>query len=125
MTWAQCENCNINVNLKGNDTDCPHCGNRLNVTHVEPVNPKLVAKTEFKEIPKAEPKTEFTAGSTNQDQPTYQQIQRLIEEVREIKNLLNVLRWAVPFGFCCIMFYFMWFGVKVNISPTLITPWSG
>ena len=59
------------------------------------------------------------------DQPTFVQMQALLQEVREVKELVKVLRWVIPLGFFTLMMYYLWFGVKVNISPTIITPWSG
>ena len=60
-----------------------------------------------------------------QNQPEFDHTKALLEEVRELKALVKVLRWIVPMGFAFLMIYINWIGVKVNISPTLISPFSG
>lgn len=117
MTWTHCEHCRINVNIKQGEKNCPECGLPTNVSHNQSENSKAVAK------PVA--KTEIKENLQSQDQPTYQQIQRLIDEVREIKELVKILRWSIPLGFLFIMIYLKWLGVKVNLSPTIISPFIG
>jgi uncharacterized Zn finger protein (UPF0148 family) len=117
MTWTHCENCRINVNLKQGEKNCPECGIPTSVNHDQSANLKPAAK------PVAKPDIKETLQV--QDQPTYQQIQKLIDEVREIKELVKILRWSIPLGFVLVMIYLKWLGVKVNLSPTIISPFIG
>jgi hypothetical protein len=59
------------------------------------------------------------------EQPTYLQMQTLIDEIREIKKSVNGLRWFMWGMFASLLFFFVVIGVKVNLSPTVFTPFNG
>jgi hypothetical protein len=59
------------------------------------------------------------------DQPTYLQMQTLIDEIREIKKQINGLRWFMYSMFIALIILLVAVGVKVNLSPTLITSFTG
>ena len=59
--------------------------------------------------------------TTSPQQPTYLQMQTLIDEIKEIKKLISGLRWFMYSMFISLLFYLVVAGVKVNLSPTLFT----
>ena len=59
--------------------------------------------------------------STNPEQPTYLQMQTLIDEIKEIRRVVNGLRWFMYSMFISLIFFLVVAGVKVNLSPTLFT----
>ena len=122
MAWTRCDNCSINVNLVGRLKNCPRCGLSLVIKDTAPI----ISDSPMDAVgePKVE-KLKIQKNSQDPDQPTFQQMQRLIDEVREIKELVKVLRWVIPSGVLLIMIYLKWLGVKVNLSPTMFVPFVG
>lgn len=59
------------------------------------------------------------------EQPTYLQMQTLIDEIREIKKTVSGLRWFMWGMFASLLFFFVAVGVKVNLSPTVFAPFNG
>ena len=66
--------------------------------------------------------SDLTAKSPQQ--PTYLQMQTLIDEIKEIKKLISGLRWFMYSMFISLIFFLVVAGVKVNLSPTLFTPFT-
>ena len=97
-----CINCFAHVFVNGDSLICLACEE---LAEAKPTNAKPTnAKTE---------------------QPTYLQMQTLIEEIREIKKSVNGLRWFMWGLFLSLLFFFVLVGVKVNLSPTVFAPFSG
>jgi len=94
-----CINCFAHVSVKGDSLLCLTC----------------------EELPKAD----VTPSAASPEQPTYLQMQTLINEIREIKKSVNGLRWFMWGMFLSLLFFFVLVGVKVNLSPTLFTPLNG
>jgi len=94
-----CINCFAHVSVKGDSLLCLTC----------------------EELPKAD----ATPSAATPEQPTYIQIQTLINEIREINKSVNGLRWFMWGMFLSLLFFFVLVGVKVNLSPTLFTPLNG
>lgn len=119
MPWIRCENCNLNVFTKGKAWQCPECESPIRKDQTEYVPLATSAKAKIGSKPHLIP------TQTNPEQPTYLQMQILIEEIREVKELVKILRWVIPISFSILMIYLTWLGVKVNLSPTLFTPYGG
>ena len=72
------------------------------------------------------PKADVTPSAANpEQQPTYAQMQTLINEIRDIKKSVNGLRWFMWGMFLSLLFFFVVVGVTVNLSPTLFAPLNG
>jgi hypothetical protein len=71
------------------------------------------------------PQSDSIPNAPSPEQPTYIQMQTLINEIREIKKSVNNLRWFMWGLLASLLFIFVLVGVNVNLSPTLITPFNG
>ena len=76
------------------------------------------------ELAEAKP-TNAKPTNAKPEQPTYLQMQTLIDEIREIKKSVNGLRWFIWGMFASLLFFFVVVGVKVNLSPTVFAPFNG
>ena len=70
-------------------------------------------------------KADSNPSNTNPQQPTYLQMQNLIDELKEVKKLISGLRWFMYSMFISLIFFFVVVGVKANLSPTLFTTFNG
>ena len=114
-----CINCFELVRVKGNSLTCRVCESKSGTDEANYVP----LATSAKRISAS--KAQRYAPEENPEQPTYLQMQTLIDEIREIKKLVSMLRWLVPIGFLIIIANIVVIGVKVNLSPTLFTPFNG
>ena len=113
-----CINCFAKVYVKGDSLICWKCED-LESNSTDSVPAKQTSRT------RASSKAGSILTVANPEQPTYLQVQTLIDEIREVKKLVSVLRWLVPIGFLIIIANIVVVGVKVNLSPTLYTPFNG
>ncbi len=64
------------------------------------------------------PKADLIPTAANPEQPTYAQMQTLINETIEVRRSVNQLRWFMWGMWVILIIYFVAVGVKVNLSPT-------
>ena len=83
-----CINCFAHVSVKGDSLLCLTC----------------------EELPKVDV---TPSAASPEQQPTYIQMQTLINEIREIKKSVNGLRWFMWGLFVNLLFFFVVVGVKV------------
>ena len=123
VTWTFCSVCNKNVDINGNSALCIDCGSLLSVSQESSlkINPSPTLNVTKPISAVSDVATNGSNVASSSDQPTYQQMQTLINEVRDLKGLVDILRWAIPIGFITIILHMWWFGVKVNLSPTIFT----
>ena len=102
-----CINCFAHVFVNGDSLICLACEE---LAEAKPTNAKP---------------TNAKPTNAKPEQPTYLQMQTLIDEIREIKKSVNGLRWFIWGMFASLLFFFVVVGVKVNLSPTVFAPFNG
>lgn len=111
----------VTINFQGELVGiCTKCNEKKLIEPQDEIEPTSIKASNYQKQTNKESDSQLT-----QNQPTFHQMQVLINEIRELNAYVKILRWIIPLGFTFLIIYIKWIGVKVNVSPTVITPWLG